>query len=240
LLKKLRVGLMIAIASTVMFLVFTGEPRRLLASIAIGIAVWVMFSSLQTLGSRMMHMSAGKRSLATIPRGFYGMTLAHIGIGVFIIGVTLVSSFNVEKDLRMELGDQVNIGGYVFSFHGAKAHTGPNYQARRGIVEVFRDQRHVVTLRPEKRTYRAQSNPMTEAAIDAGLFRDLYVSLGEPLDNGAWSVRIYYKPFIRWIWMGPLLMAFGGLLAATDRRYRVAIRGKVSTAAGQVAIPATS
>jgi cytochrome c-type biogenesis protein CcmF len=161
------------------------------------------------------------------------MQLAHFGVAVFIIGVTLVRGFEVEKDLRMGIGDTTTIAGYSFRFDGAVQTQGPNYVATQGYVQVSRDGRDVVLMHPEKRVYTVQTMPMTEAAIDTGLLRDLYVSLGEPLDNGAWSVRIYYKPFVDWIWSGCLLMALGGLLAITDRRYRLApVREREESAAG--------
>jgi cytochrome c-type biogenesis protein CcmF len=172
------------------------------------------------------------------------MQLAHLGIAVFIIGVTLVRGFEVEKDLRMGIGDTTTIAGYTFRFDGVVESQGPNYVAERGYVQVSRDGRDIELMHPEKRVYTVQTMPMTEAAIDTGLTRDLYVSLGEPLDGGAWSVRIYYKPFVDWIWGGCLLMALGGLLAITDRRYRLAPvreREESSAAAGtQASAPALS
>ncbi|MBI5706382.1 MAG: hypothetical protein HZC36_05270 [Armatimonadetes bacterium] len=159
-----------------------------------------------------------------LPRAFIGMTLAHLGVGIFILGVTLTGAYNVEKDLRMDLGTTVTIAGYTFTFDGVTEVAGPNYIANQGLMHVTRDGQPIATLHPQKRTYRVQTMPMTEAAIDIGLFRDLYVSLGEPVDNGAWSVRVYYKPFIRWIWAGALIMALGGAIAATDRRYFVTVR----------------
>jgi cytochrome c-type biogenesis protein CcmF len=112
---------------------------------------------------------------------------------------------------------------------------GPNYVAAQGLVEVTRDGKPVATMRPEKRVYRVQQNPMTEAAIDTGFTRDLYVSLGEPVDGGAWIVRVYFKPFVDWIWGGCVLMALGGLLAASDRRYRATRRASEATDTGSLA-----
>jgi len=148
------------------------------------------------------------------------MVLAHFGVALFIIGTTIVSNHSVEKDLRMSLGESAEIGGHRFVFQGVTRLTGPNYTANRGKFQVFKGDEEVVVLEPEKRTYMAQAMPMTEAAIDWGLTRDLYVSLGENLGDGAWSVRLYYKPFMCWVWLGGLAMAFGGMLAVSDRRYR--------------------
>jgi cytochrome c-type biogenesis protein CcmF len=166
------------------------------------------------------------KSNTKITSAFAGMLLAHAGIGVFVIGVTLVKSYESERDLRMAPGDTVMLGGYSFRFDGVKEVAGPNYAAVRGAITVERDGRPVATLAPEKRIYRVQRNPMTEAAINGGVTRDLYVSLGEAVgpEGTAWTVRIHVKPFIKWIWSGCLLMAIGGLLAASDRRYRAAAR----------------
>jgi len=167
--------------------------------------------------------SPGRRlqSLRSTPRGFYGMIFAHIGIGLFVIGVTLTNVYSVERDMRMEAGEEFSIFDYQFVFNGTEQHTGPNYQAVRGSFIVLKNHVPVAELFPEKRTYMVQKSPMTEAAIDPGFTRDIYIALGEPLENSeAWAIRIYYKPFIRWIWLGALVMAFGGLLGATDRRYR--------------------
>lgn len=154
---------------------------------------------------------------------YYGMQLAHLGVAVFIIGVTMVKGYETERDVRMDIGDTVTAGGYVFRFDGVRDMKGPNYQAYQGRVTISKDDKMVTQLYPEKRTYNASGMPMTEAAIDTGFLRDLYVSLGEPIpdSNGAWAVRIYHKPMIDWIWSGCLLMALGGVFAISDRRYRI-------------------
>jgi cytochrome c-type biogenesis protein CcmF len=167
--------------------------------------------------------------LLTMPRGFYGMHLAHFGIGVFIVGITLTSIYSTEKDLRMTPNQSYELGGYTFRFDGVHSVMGPNYRAQQGTLTVTKDGEQVAVLHPQKRIYLVQQNPMTEAAIDAGLTRDLFVALGDQLNNqGAWSIRLYHKPFIRWIWLGALLMAIGGLVAATDRRYLLTARKSVA------------
>jgi cytochrome c-type biogenesis protein CcmF len=132
----------------------------------------------------------------------------------------MVKTYEVESDVQMQVGNSTTVKGYTFTFRGVRELSGPNYSAVQGLVEVTRGEHKVADMRPEKRVYRVQQNPMTEAAIDAGVTRDLYVSLGEELETGAWIVRIYVKPFIDWIWGGCVLMALGGLLAVSDRRYR--------------------
>jgi len=151
------------------------------------------------------------------------MHCAHLGVAVFIIGVTLVNGYETEKDVRMDIGSKVTVGGYTFQFNGVSDVVGPNYKAVRGDIAVIQDDKVIRELHPEKRTYNASGMAMTEAAIDTGLFRDLYVALGEPLANNAWVVRAYHKPFVDWIWFGCLLMAIGGILSVTDRRYRLKI-----------------
>src|SRR5204862_7330750 len=159
-----------------------------------------------------------------------GMMLAHLGVAAFAFGVSMVNTYEVERDVKMAPGDTTEVAGYVFSFRGVKELRGPNYDALQGWVEVSRHDKPVVTLRPEKRVYHVQRNPMTEAAISPGPTRDLYVSLGEAVDNGrAWILRVYVKPFIDWIWGGCLLMALGGALAASDRRYRARQRQTQAT-----------
>jgi cytochrome c-type biogenesis protein CcmF len=149
------------------------------------------------------------------------MSVAHFGVGMFTLGVTIVSAFTVEADLSVRRGQTVEVAGYSFELADLKNVQGPNYQALEGEIEIRRDGEFVAELRPQKRTYLVQQNPMTEAGIDAGWNRDLFVALGDPLGNDAWSVRLQYKPLIRFIWLGALIMACGGLLAASDRRYRL-------------------
>jgi len=148
------------------------------------------------------------------------MILAHTGIVVTVVGALLVSIYNEERDLRMAPGDVLSCSEYQFEFLGAQKKQGPNYSSDMGIIRVSYKGELYGELRPEKRFYPARGNVMTEADIDPGLFRDLYVALGEPLENGAWAVRVQHKPFVRWLWLGGLLMTAGGLLAATDPRYR--------------------
>ena len=164
------------------------------------------------------------------------MQLAHLGVAVFIIGVTVVKGYQTEKDVRMNIGDTVAIADYRFKFNGVIDVPGPNYRAWRGQIEVSKNGKVIREMHPEKREYFV-SGSQTEAAIDVGLFRDLYVALGEPVSEGAWSVRVYYKPFIDWIWGGCLLMAIGGMFAVSDRRYRLAARTQQKIAAAPLQAP---
>jgi cytochrome c-type biogenesis protein CcmF len=172
------------------------------------------------------------------PRSYFGMFLAHLGVAAFIVGVTMVKSYDVERDVKMEVGDTVSLGPYVFTMKAVRTGPGPNYLYTRVVFDVTRDGRLLRTMEPEKRVYLVQRNPMTWAAIDPGLTRDLYLSLGDPVGPTGWTVRVYYKPFVDWIWGGCLLMALGGVLALMDRRYRRALQR--SSSAGTLTTTQTS
>jgi cytochrome c-type biogenesis protein CcmF len=198
-----------------------------LTGFGIWLAAWIIASAATSLADRAKHAGGGTgivNRLRTTPRAYYGMLLAHVGVAVFVVGVTLVKSYEAEKDARMAPGDTVELGGYAYRLEGVSEAKGPNYLAARATITVTRNGRPVTTLHPERRIYRVQESPMTEASIDSGLFRDLYVALAEPVGPNAWIVRVHYKPFVTWIWGGCLLMALGGLFAATDRRYRSVAR----------------
>jgi len=217
---RLRWAAAVALVSALAVPLVAGEWSAL-KSFGYLLAFWVFASSAVSVWERVGRGAGGVAArLRQQPRAYWGMVLAHVGVGVFIVGVTTVKGYEVERDVRMDVGDTVAVGGYTFKFEGTTEVAGPNYRASRGAVEVSRGGRVVETLHPEKRIYNAQQMPMTEAAIDSGLFGDIYVSLGEPVANGAWSVRVYSKPFVTWIWGGCILMALGGLLAILDRRYR--------------------
>ncbi|RZL92217.1 MAG: heme lyase CcmF/NrfE family subunit [Variovorax sp.] len=170
------------------------------------------------------------------PRGWYGMLAAHAGIGVFIFGATMANGFESKQELKLQVGDGVTMAGYAFRLQGIAPSKGPNFDALRATVLVTRDGAVEATLYPEKRVYRAQQMPLSQASLDVGVTRDLFVALGEPAGEQAWSLRLHVKPFMAWIWVGCLLMAFGGLLAATDRRYRLGLAGRRTAGAGGAAV----
>ncbi len=186
------------------------------------LSVWIAASMIQQI---VVRLKSGMP-----PLSYWGMHLGHLGIAVFVMGVTMVGGFQEEKDVRMEPGETVKVGGHEFKFMGVRQVKGPNYVASRGEFEVSKSGRPGRPLFPEKRTYASSEMPMTEAAIDPGITRDVYVSLGEPLEGQAWAVRVYYKPFVNWIWGGCVLMALGGLLAVADRRYRLRVKPAAATA----------
>jgi cytochrome c-type biogenesis protein CcmF len=152
------------------------------------------------------------------------MHLAHVGVAVFIAGVTVVTSYQSEKDVKMNIGDTVNAGGYDFRLNNLAEIQGPNYRAVRADIEVTRNGSPVAMMHPEKRAFTTSQNVTSETAIDRSVWRDLYLSLGEEVEGGAWTVRVYHKPLVNWIWGGALLMAIGGGFAVTDRRYSLASR----------------
>ncbi len=198
-----------------------------LAAMGMAMAGWIVSATTYNIYSRLKTGRADALLLARLkscPASFWGMHVAHLGVAVSIVGVTLVTQYETEKDVRMQIGDTVTISDYTFRFDGVVDVTGPNYTASRGMIRVFRGDYEMKVMHPEKRIYTVQTTPMTEADIDTSIWRDLYVSLGEPVEGGAWIVRIYYKPFVVWIWFGAIFMALGGLMAISDRRYRVLAR----------------
>jgi cytochrome c-type biogenesis protein CcmF len=188
-------------------------------------AWWIVASVATELWDRMRPTggaSTGTRQrLRQLPRATVGMMAAHLGVAVFIFGVTMVGTYDIERDVAMSPGDSTEVNGYTFTYQGAQAVSGANYEALRGHLVVTRDGKPVSDMYPEKRVYRVQRQPMTEAAIDTRLHRDLYVQMGEVIEGQTWLVRIWVKPYVSWIWVGCLMMGLGGLWAVTDRRYRL-------------------
>ncbi|MCB1727142.1 MAG: cytochrome c biogenesis protein CcsA, partial [Gammaproteobacteria bacterium] len=213
---KLRVAAVVALTLGIAYPIVLTPQFAWQAAFGMVLAIWVTASTIVVIRERLGPQNAWR----SIPRGFWGMVLGHMGIAVFIVGVTLTSIYSTEKDVRLAPGETYEMGGHAFEFISVEATKGPNYTAYRGNLVASKDGEKIAEMHPEKRIYLVQTMPMTEAAIDAGLTRDLFVALGEDLGNGAWSLRIYHKPFVRWLWLGGLLMAIGGGLAATDRRYR--------------------
>jgi cytochrome c-type biogenesis protein CcmF len=217
---RLRWALAVSLALGLLLPLLFGDWRAMVG-FGLALAIWIMASALLTL--------KGLKKT----RAHYGMVTAHIGVAVFVVGVTLVKAYESERDANMKPGDTVALGAYAFRLDDITNVKGPNYVAARATVSVTRGGRPVTTLYPERRVYTVQEQVMTEAAISPGLTGDLYVSLGDPLEGGAWLVKVQHKPFIDWIWGGCLIMAIGGGLAASDRRYRLDQKKRTS-----VAVPA--
>jgi len=195
------------------------------------VCAWVVLASVRDILDKTRHRGLW-RGIRKLQRSYWGMHLGHLGMVFMAVGVVLSSQYSDELDLKMSPGDSVELSGYRFQFEGAEHYEGPNYISDKGNIRVFSGEREMTLLQPEKRLYIVQQMPMTEAAIDPGFTRDLYVAMGEPLDDGAWAIRIHSKPFVRWIWIGGFLTAFGGVLSAMDRRYRVKVKKKVKDALG--------
>jgi cytochrome c-type biogenesis protein CcmF len=239
---RLRWAFLASVAAALILPFVLGQFKPLVA-LGLLLACWIVSTALLNIVERVKSASGSLsvwQKLGMQTRSYYGMQLAHVGVAVFILGVTIVTGYQSEQDVRMGIGDTVSAGGYSFRFNGVTRVAGPNYQAERAEIEVSGNGNIVNKMFPEKRTYAASGNVMTETAIDSGVFRDLYISLGEPVSGGAWSVRVYYKPLVSWIWGGAVLMALGGGLALSDRRYALAARKQREALAAKkaLAVPA--
>jgi len=226
LVTRLRWAFVVSVVSAVT-LPFVFGQWKVLVSLGLLLAIWIVATIVVNLRER-VRVTSGQltmfQKLRAQSRSYYGMQVAHLGVAVFIVGVTLVTGYQTEKDVHMDPGDTVSAGGYEFRFDGVTNVNGPNYIAGRADITVSRNGTEIETMHPEKRNYTASGSVMTETAIDTGILRHLYVSLGERAGGGAWTVRVYYKPFVGWIWGGAILMALGGGLAVSDRRYALAAR----------------
>ena len=217
--KRLWIAALVAVIAAALIPFAMGEFTWL-SSLGFLLAFWVITSGVLQI---IRQAKVGKPT-----RSFIGMQVAHLGIAVFVIGVTMVGAYQEEQDVRMLAGESVSVGGYQIQLQGVAAVPGPNYRAMQGTFFLTRNGKLEATMYPEKRSYFSSTMPMTEAAIDAGITRDIYVSLGEELEDKAWAVRVYYKPFVDWIWGGCLLMALGGVLAMSDKRYRMKLKKATS------------
>jgi cytochrome c-type biogenesis protein CcmF len=225
LVARLRWLIVAALAVAIIGPLLIYGSSSVLTVIGLGAGLWVILSSLVEPVGRALNAKAVR-----LTRAQWGMFVAHLGVGLFIVGATVTSAFNIETDSAVRVGEHWQIAGYDLEFRGIRKVEGPNFTADEGEFELRKNGDFIATLRPQKRIYRVQTNPMTEAAIDGGLARDVFVALGDDLGGGAWSVRVQYKPLIRFIWIGCVVMALGGLLAATDRRYRSPVRQKAARA----------
>jgi len=213
----LRIPAIAAIVIGVLLpLLFYGRTSLLLA-LGVAAAVWIIVMSL----IQPVRSMRRKEGAAAITRSALGMSVAHLGMGLFVLGVTLTSAFNIESDRALTPGESIDVGAYEFEMRELRDVQGPNYSAVEAIIEIRKGGEFVATVRPQKRQYLVQKSWMTEAGIHVAWNKDLFVALGDQLGNGAWSVRVQYKPMIRFIWFGAIIMALGGLIAVSDRRYRL-------------------
>ncbi|EAS64028.1 heme lyase CcmF/NrfE family subunit [Photobacterium angustum] len=218
--KPMIISALITIPFSYLVIYFTASVVEPLAVLGMMMAVWIIVMHGFELFERATHRHTFVDGLGKLGRSHWAMVLGHIGLAISIIGITLVSNYDIERDLRLSPGQSVNVKGYDFHFAGLRDADGPNYDGYIADFNISRRGINVTTLHAEKRFYSVAGSMMTEAAIDSGITRDLYVAMGEKLGDGAWAVRIYYKPFVNWMWAGALLMALGGALAISDKRYR--------------------
>jgi len=219
--KRLRWAGAVGVVTALLLPLATGE-WKLGVAFGLLLAMWLVAATITGIVERVRGARGVAAMIRRQPRSYWAMVIAHLGVAVFVVGVTMVKGYEVERDVKMNVGDTVAVAGYVFRFDGATEVSGPNYRAARGAIAISRGGTLAKTLYPEKRMYNAGGQPMTNAAIDSGPTGDLYVSMGEPVDGGAWIIRVYSKPFITWVWGGFIMMAIGGFLAVSDRRYRAA------------------
>jgi cytochrome c-type biogenesis protein CcmF len=185
------------------------------------IALWILAGTVVAIRDRIRNAPGIFSGLASLPAAFTGMCLAHAGFAFVIIGISISTQYSEEQHSRMGVGDSVQMSGYTFRLEALQQVDGPNYTATEGVFVVTKGTELVTTIHSQKRYYPVVGTSMTEAGIDGNLFRDLYISLGEVLEGDDWSVRLYFRPFVRWLWLGAILMTLGGLFAACDRRYRL-------------------
>jgi len=237
---RLKWAFAVAIVSALL-LPLTAGGLRPTTSIGLAFGIWIIASAVVILADSLRGADGriALRRARLLTPSIWGMHLAHVGVAAFVIGVTVVKSYEVDYDGRVELGKSIQVAGYDIRFDGLSDVKGPNYDAVRGRFVVTRNGSPVATLSPEKRVYRANGQPMTEAAIDRSLLRDVYLSMGEPLSRNAWAIRAHVKPMVNWIWLGVVMMAAGGFLAASDRRYRRSAREAQSRAAASAAATST-
>jgi cytochrome c-type biogenesis protein CcmF len=219
--KRLIIALVVTLSLSLALPWLLQDRITAMAVIGLMMALWVLIFALLEVHERATHRHGFWRGLRTLTRSQWGMVLGHVGVAVTVIGITFSQNYSVERDVRMRPGDSIDIHRYHFVFNGVRNIVGPNWTGGEGIIAVTRSGRPEATLYAEKRFYTASRMMMTEAAISGGLTRDLYAALGEELSDGSWAVRLYYKPFVRWIWYGGVLMALGGLCCMLDPRYRM-------------------
>lgn len=218
--KRLGLALVVTLALSVVLPWLMQDRIEAMTVVGLLMAVWVILLTLMELHERATHRHRFLRGLRHLSRSHWGMVLGHLGVAVTVIGIAFSQNYSVERDVRMKEGDSVDVAGYHFTLRGVVNLVGPNYSGSSGVIDVTRNGQHEATLSAEKRFYSAARTMMTEAAIDGGFSRDLYAALGEELEGKSWAVRLYYKPFVRWIWFGGVFMALGGVLCLLDPRYR--------------------
>lgn len=230
----LRLALIGSIVMGVLSVAMLADTFALGTILGVTLALWIIFGTLAAIRERTRNTAGFAAGIGVLSAGYLGMCLAHVGFAFAIIGISITTEYSSEAHTRMGVGDTAELAGYTFTLQALREVEGPNYTATEGVFAVRRDETDLAAMYSQKRFYPVVGTSMTEAGIDGNLFRDLYISLGEPLEGEDWSVRLYHRPFVRWIWLGAVFMALGGILAASDRRYRVRAseRGGVILPAG--------
>ncbi|MCU5772832.1 heme lyase CcmF/NrfE family subunit [Erwiniaceae bacterium BAC15a-03b] len=218
--KRLALAMLTTLVLSILLPWLMQDRIEAMTVVGLMMSLWVIILTLMELHERATHRHSLLRGLRHLSRSHWGMVLGHLGVAVTIIGIAFSQNYSVERDVRMKAGDSVDIHNYHFVFRDLRSLQGANYSGGVALIDVTRNGKHEATLHAEKRFYSVTRSMMTEAAIDGGFTRDLYAALGEELDDNSWAVRIYYKPFVRWIWFGGLFMALGGILCLLDPRYR--------------------
>lgn len=216
----------ISLAIGLAFPFFYRDKYEILAALAVFVASWILISLIADLLHRLRNADSIFSGLKKLSLSYYAMVVAHAGIAVTVAGIGLTSIYTEQRDIRMEVGQHVEVIDYEFVLEKLEHIDGPNYQAEQAFIRVMQDGKFLREMKPQKRRYLASGSTMTEVALDVGFFRDLYVAMGEPLTDTAWAMRVHLKPFVRWIWLGALMMAFGAVLAVADKRYRKAVKAE--------------
>ena len=219
----LRLILIASIVLGVLMVVMLTDAFVIRTAAGVTLAMWVLVGTLVSIRERIRNAATVIAGLVSLPAAFIGMSLAHAGFACVIIGISITSQFSTEVHARMGVDDTVDMSGYTFRLESLEEVTGPNFSATEGVFTVKKGDELITTISSQKRYYPVVGTSMTEAGIDGNLLRDLYISLGEVLDSDDWSVRLYYRPFVRWLWLGAIMMMLGGIIAASDRRYRVKV-----------------
>jgi cytochrome c-type biogenesis protein CcmF len=221
LVKPMAVSGVVSLVLAAVFVLLLSDHFLFMAYLGWVMSLWILCLHGFELYQRATHRHPFMEGVKKLQRSHWAMMLGHVGLAVTVIGIAMVQNYSIERDVRLAPGEHFEIQGYDFYFEGLRDKDGPNYDGYIADFEITLDGKYINTLHAEKRFYTTARSMMTEAAIDRGITRDLYIAMGERLDdNKSWAVRIYYKPFVRWIWAGSLLMALGGAIAISDKRYR--------------------
>lgn len=224
--KRLWHTLLAALVVGVVFPLVMEGSITFMVFLGVGLGVWIMFSMIHDLISRARKQGKGLSALFKLPAGYWGMTVSHFGFAILVIGITMLMAFEQDQDVRLGLGQSHTLGAYTYELQEVYPVKGPNWEAMEARVKVTRDDRHVADLFPQRRLYIVQNMPMAQASYKSNLRRDIFVALGEPMSGNTWSLRLYHNPFQSWLWIGSIFIVLGGLVAATDRRYRVFSRNR--------------